>query len=157
MEKHTTTFTLFSLLCSSSYPADIMERLQGESQIPTHQTCRSELPIVDSLAAIIQYCIQCSYFPNCQSPHVTHFNCRSCIFECPCFCTLFVFPDKFGCGKLCYTNLGMLSLDEYVCVVIVIQSGWRGMKARRRAKRRRQAADLIRRCLTDTLLLYACL
>lgn len=113
MEKHTTTFTLFSLLCSSSYPADIMERLQGESQIPTHQTCRSELPIVDSLAAIIQYYIQCSYFPNCQSPHVTHFNCRSCIFECPCFCTLFVFPDKFGCGKLCYTNLGMLSLDEY--------------------------------------------
>uniref|UniRef100_A0AAQ6A1C0 Myosin motor domain-containing protein n=1 Tax=Amphiprion ocellaris TaxID=80972 RepID=A0AAQ6A1C0_AMPOC len=31
------------------------------------------------------------------------------------------------------------------CVVIVIQSGWRGMKARRRAKRRRQAAELIRR------------
>uniref|UniRef100_A0A8D3EAF5 Unconventional myosin-Ic-like n=1 Tax=Scophthalmus maximus TaxID=52904 RepID=A0A8D3EAF5_SCOMX len=31
-------------------------------------------------------------------------------------------------------------------IVIVIQSGWRGMKARRRAKRRRQAADLIRRC-----------
>eukprot|EP00064_Thunnus_orientalis_P010390 superscaffoldBa00001411_g10416 len=30
-------------------------------------------------------------------------------------------------------------------IVIVIQSGWRGMKARRRAKRRRQAADLIRR------------
>uniref|UniRef100_A0A3B4Z0G1 Unconventional myosin-Ic-like n=1 Tax=Stegastes partitus TaxID=144197 RepID=A0A3B4Z0G1_9TELE len=33
----------------------------------------------------------------------------------------------------------------YLRVVIVIQSGWRGMKARRRAKRRRQAADLIRR------------
>uniref|UniRef100_A0A4W6FL93 Myosin Ic, paralog a n=1 Tax=Lates calcarifer TaxID=8187 RepID=A0A4W6FL93_LATCA len=30
-------------------------------------------------------------------------------------------------------------------IVIVIQSGWRGMKARRRAKRRRQAAELIRR------------
>uniref|UniRef100_A0A8C4IJ84 Myosin-Ic n=1 Tax=Dicentrarchus labrax TaxID=13489 RepID=A0A8C4IJ84_DICLA len=30
-------------------------------------------------------------------------------------------------------------------IVIMIQSGWRGMKARRRAKRRRQAADLIRR------------
>lgn len=29
--------------------------------------------------------------------------------------------------------------------VIVIQSGWRGMKARRRAKRRQQAADTIRR------------
>uniref|UniRef100_A0A4W6FN10 Myosin Ic, paralog a n=1 Tax=Lates calcarifer TaxID=8187 RepID=A0A4W6FN10_LATCA len=39
-------------------------------------------------------------------------------------------------------------------IVIVIQSGWRGMKARRRAKRRRQAAELIRRCLTDTLLLF---
>uniref|UniRef100_A0A3Q4I048 Myosin Ic, paralog a n=1 Tax=Neolamprologus brichardi TaxID=32507 RepID=A0A3Q4I048_NEOBR len=33
----------------------------------------------------------------------------------------------------------------YIYIVIVIQSGWRGMKARRRAKRRRQAADLIRR------------
>lgn len=41
-----------------------------------------------------------------------------------------------------------------VCVVIVIQSGWRGMKARRRAKRRRQAAELIRRCLNDTSLLF---
>uniref|UniRef100_A0A8D0AND5 Myosin Ic, paralog a n=1 Tax=Sander lucioperca TaxID=283035 RepID=A0A8D0AND5_SANLU len=30
-------------------------------------------------------------------------------------------------------------------IVIVIQSGWRGMKARRRAKTRRQAAELIRR------------
>uniref|UniRef100_A0A668AWN8 Myosin Ic, paralog a n=1 Tax=Myripristis murdjan TaxID=586833 RepID=A0A668AWN8_9TELE len=30
-------------------------------------------------------------------------------------------------------------------IVIVIQSAWRGMKARRRAKRRRQAAELIRR------------
>uniref|UniRef100_A0A3P8WWW9 Myosin Ic, paralog a n=1 Tax=Cynoglossus semilaevis TaxID=244447 RepID=A0A3P8WWW9_CYNSE len=30
-------------------------------------------------------------------------------------------------------------------IVIVIQSAWRGMKARRRARRRRQAADLIRR------------
>uniref|UniRef100_A0A3Q3WT62 Myosin Ic, paralog b n=1 Tax=Mola mola TaxID=94237 RepID=A0A3Q3WT62_MOLML len=30
-------------------------------------------------------------------------------------------------------------------LVIVIQSAWRGMKARRRAKRRRQAAELIRR------------
>lgn len=33
-----------------------------------------------------------------------------------------------------------------MCVVIVIQSAWRGMKARRRAKRRRHAAELIRRC-----------
>ena len=39
-----------------------------------------------------------------------------------------------------------------VCVVIVIQAGWRGMKARQRAKRRRQAAELIRRCLTDAFL-----
>lgn len=38
----------------------------------------------------------------------------------------------------------------YIYIVIVIQSGWRGMKARRRAKRRRQAADLIRRCLNET-------
>lgn len=38
-----------------------------------------------------------------------------------------------------------------LCVVIVIQSGWRGMKARRRAKRRRRAAELIRRCLSDTV------
>uniref|UniRef100_A0A673ATY0 Myosin Ic, paralog a n=1 Tax=Sphaeramia orbicularis TaxID=375764 RepID=A0A673ATY0_9TELE len=33
----------------------------------------------------------------------------------------------------------------YLCVVIVIQSGWRGMKGRRRAKKRREAAELIRR------------
>lgn len=37
-----------------------------------------------------------------------------------------------------------------VCLVIVIQSAWRGMKGRRRAKTRRQAAELIRR--SDALL-----
>uniref|UniRef100_A0A3B3ZEU5 TH1 domain-containing protein n=1 Tax=Periophthalmus magnuspinnatus TaxID=409849 RepID=A0A3B3ZEU5_9GOBI len=35
----------------------------------------------------------------------------------------------------------------FVFVVIVIQSFWRGMKARRRAKRRREAANLIRRLI----------
>uniref|UniRef100_A0AAQ5YM01 Myosin motor domain-containing protein n=1 Tax=Amphiprion ocellaris TaxID=80972 RepID=A0AAQ5YM01_AMPOC len=76
--------------------------------------------------------------------------------------TLFTTEDALeliSCfSELCYTNFGMFSLAEYKiflgvnvctcvfrCVVIVIQSGWRGMKARRRAKRRRQAAELIRR------------
>uniref|UniRef100_A0A665X0M6 Unconventional myosin-Ic-like n=1 Tax=Echeneis naucrates TaxID=173247 RepID=A0A665X0M6_ECHNA len=42
-------------------------------------------------------------------------------------------------------------IGKYACSgsetlgLIVIQSGWRGMKARRRAKRRREAAELIRR------------
>lgn len=39
------------------------------------------------------------------------------------------------------------------CAVIVIQSGWRGMKARRRAKQRREAAVLICRCLSIASLL----
>uniref|UniRef100_A0A3Q2DGK3 Myosin Ic, paralog a n=1 Tax=Cyprinodon variegatus TaxID=28743 RepID=A0A3Q2DGK3_CYPVA len=39
-------------------------------------------------------------------------------------------------------------------IVIVIQSGWRGMKARRRARRRREAAVLIRRCWTNSLLQF---
>lgn len=37
----TIKYTLFSL-CFSTDPADIMERLQRESQVPTHQTCRSD-------------------------------------------------------------------------------------------------------------------
>lgn len=40
-------------------------------------------------------------------------------------------------------------------IVIVIQSAWRGMKARRRARRRRQAADLIRRCSTLLMFFFA--
>uniref|UniRef100_A0A673AU74 Myosin Ic, paralog a n=1 Tax=Sphaeramia orbicularis TaxID=375764 RepID=A0A673AU74_9TELE len=41
--------------------------------------------------------------------------------------------------------LSFLIVIGYLCVVIVIQSGWRGMKGRRRAKKRREAAELIRR------------
>lgn len=42
MEEHKSTFSLFSLFCSSFDSADVMERLQGESQVPRHQTCRLE-------------------------------------------------------------------------------------------------------------------
>uniref|UniRef100_A0A8D3B335 Unconventional myosin-Ic-like n=1 Tax=Scophthalmus maximus TaxID=52904 RepID=A0A8D3B335_SCOMX len=59
--------------------------------------------------------------------------------------TLFTTEDaleakKPEIGKYQWFKFGNISQ-----LMIVIQSGWRGMKARRRAKRRRQAADLIRR------------
>uniref|UniRef100_A0A671Y226 Myosin Ic, paralog a n=1 Tax=Sparus aurata TaxID=8175 RepID=A0A671Y226_SPAAU len=59
--------------------------------------------------------------------------------------TLFTTEDALEAKKPEIGCLGVLYMHVCVCVVIVIQSGWRGMKARRRAKRRRQAAELIRR------------
>uniref|UniRef100_A0A673ATH0 Myosin Ic, paralog a n=1 Tax=Sphaeramia orbicularis TaxID=375764 RepID=A0A673ATH0_9TELE len=57
--------------------------------------------------------------------------------------TLFTTEDALEAKKPDIGNF--LIVIGYLCVVIVIQSGWRGMKGRRRAKKRREAAELIRR------------
>uniref|UniRef100_A0A668AIM0 Myosin Ic, paralog a n=1 Tax=Myripristis murdjan TaxID=586833 RepID=A0A668AIM0_9TELE len=60
--------------------------------------------------------------------------------------TLFTTEDALEAKKPAIGDCVGYNTCWYVSyIVIVIQSAWRGMKARRRAKRRRQAAELIRR------------
>lgn len=85
-------------------------------------------------------------------PHKNHFGWPS-IFLLNRILTRFTFSLAYFIDI--YVNTYLYCL---VCalIVIVIQSAWRGMKGRRKAKRRRQAADLIRRCLPELLSWLPC-
>lgn len=147
-QKVSVCISLCGFVHSSFDSADIVERLQRKIQVSADPTCRSAPAQLDVLL-------------NLRKENLAHI--QTFTYEYRRVCLQTVRPSvKINVFAVSITIIHMSLLKSFLnwlailssayfvcfaCVVIVIQSAWRGMKARRRARTRRQAADLIRRCL----------